>query len=97
MNVRLSCALICAVSLLGFGLASYAHAQATQFSIDWYVISPGGTQLRGNCFVLDGTLGQAVPGYSSGGIFAVLSGYWSVAPITGTDEIFFNGFEGCSP
>jgi hypothetical protein len=97
MNARMSCALICTASLLCAALESRAGTPTPQFSIDWHVISPGGTQLRSNCFVLDGTLGQPVPGYSSGGIFAVLSGYWSVAPITGTDEIFFNGFEGCSP
>ena len=97
MRACMSRALICAASLLCVAPHSRAGTPTPQFSIDWHVVSSGGTQLRSSCFVLDGTLGQAVPGYSSGGTFTVLSGYWSVGPIAGTDEIFFNGFEGCSP
>jgi hypothetical protein len=98
MTSRVLRALICAASLLSAGLASDTRAQATpQFSIDWYVVSPGGSQMRNSCFVVNGTTGQPTPGYSSGGAYALLSGFWSVAPITGTDQIFFNSFEGCSP
>ncbi|MEO5622225.1 MAG: hypothetical protein ABIQ78_02235 [Dokdonella sp.] len=91
-------ALICAASLLGVSVPSHAHAQATpEFSIDSYVISAGANRSFNTCFVLTGTLGQAAPGYSSGGVYYLLSGFWSFVPITERDEIFFNGFEGCSP
>lgn len=97
MNIRRACALISVAALLGVGVSPDTHAQSTpQFSIGWYVVSSGGAQMRRDCFVLNGTIGQSTPGYSSAGVFSLLSGYWSVAPITGTDEIFFNGFEGCS-
>ncbi|MEO7062637.1 MAG: hypothetical protein ABI082_02535 [Dokdonella sp.] len=97
MNTRLACSLISVAALLGVAVSPDLHAQSPpQFSIGWYVISSGGTPMRKDCFVLNGTIGQSTPGYSSAGIFSLLSGYWSIAPITGTDEIFFNGFEGCS-
>lgn len=97
MNTRFACALISVAALSGVGVSPDILAQSTpQFSIGWYVVSPGGAQMRKDCFVLNGTVGQSTPGYSSAGIFSLLSGYWSVAPISGTDEIFFNGFEGCS-
>lgn len=70
---------------------------APQFDIAWHVTSTGGTQVRGGCFIVNGTAGQPAPGYSSGGIYSLLSGYWALAPLSGSDEIFFNGFEGCTP
>ncbi|MEP6496314.1 MAG: hypothetical protein ABJF01_26840 [bacterium] len=98
MCTRFSCALLGAASLLSASVVSDTRAQATpQFSIDWYVVNSGGSQVRNDCFVLTGTTGQPTPGYSSGGAYALLSGFWSVAPISGSDVIFFNGFEGCSP
>lgn len=98
MSTRFSCALFCAASLLIVSVVSDTRAQAMpQFSIDWYAISTGGSTVRNDCFVLNGTTGQPTPGYSSGGAYALLSGFWSVAPISGSDVIFFNGFEGCSP
>ena len=98
MISRLSCALFCAASLLSAGIASDTQAQAApQFSVDWHVVSAGADQLRNNCFVVTGTTGQASLGYSSGGVYALLSGFWAVAPIRGADRIFFSSFEGCMP
>jgi hypothetical protein len=65
------------------------------YSIDFYAISAGGNTLHGNCYRLSGTVGQAAPGYSSGSIDSLIAGYWQPAPIVATDEIFFNGFQGC--
>lgn len=77
--------------------SSVAHASATvpTYSIDHYVISAGGRSMRGNCFLLSGTLGQTAPGYSSASIFSLIAGYWQPAASATSDEIFFNGFEGC--
>ena len=98
MNTR------CAYALLGAALLSYAGAareasaqSPPPFSIDWHVISAGGTTLRTSCFRLTGSAGQAVPGYSSGGIYAVLSGYFALPSTTQADSIFLDGFEECSP
>ena len=64
-------------------------------TIDFHVIGSGGTALHNACFRLWGTVGQTAPGYSSASTYAVYAGFWSAAPKTGLDEIFFNGFEGC--
>ena len=65
------------------------------YRVDYHYISAGGTRLHNSCFVLNGTAGQTSPGYSSGGVYAVLAGFWTAAPITGQDQLFFDGFEGC--
>jgi hypothetical protein len=99
MKTRVSRTLVGAAFVLA---ASTAEAQTT-FSIDWHVISSGGTTLSGGntsrstCFIVNGTLAQVAPGYSSGGIYSVYAGFWTGAPTRDTDEIFFDGFEGCSP
>src|SRR3954465_2518916 len=76
------------------------HAGTPTYSIGYYTISAGGNTLRGRCFVLSGTAAQTAPGYSSGGIYSMFAGFWTPAfappPSLPTDEIFFNGFEGCS-
>ncbi len=102
MKTHVSRALVGAAFVLG--AASTAHGQQLpNFSIDWHVISSGGTTLSGGdasrstCFIVNGTLAQVVPGYSSGGIYSVYAGFWAAAPTQNTDEIFFDGFEGCSP
>jgi hypothetical protein len=74
---------------------SDAHAGTPTYSIDFFVISAGGNTLRGNCYRLSGTVGQPAPGYSSGSIESLIAGYWQPAPTAATDEIFFNGFQGC--
>jgi hypothetical protein len=96
MKRRMLGALLGIALPLCIGAASDTPAQPkSQFSIDWHVISPGATRSRSACFVLAGSSGQAAPGYSSGGIYALLSGFWTAAPITGYDQMFFDGFEGC--
>jgi hypothetical protein len=104
MKSHVSRALIGAAFVVGVGSTSLVPAQAQPtFSIDWHVISAGGTSLssgnqsQSSCFIVNGTLAQVSPGYSSGGIYAVYAGFWAPAPTQGADEIFFDGFEGCSP
>jgi hypothetical protein len=71
-------------------------APTPTYSIDFYVISNGGGSLKNSCFRLSGTIGQPAPGYSSGAIFSLIAGYWQPAVAITSDEIFYNGFEGCS-
>ena|ERR1700729_588723 len=104
MKSHVSRLLVGAVFVVVAGGASLVRAQAQPtFSIDWHVISSGGTSLssgnlsQSTCFVVNGTLAQVSPGYSSGGVYSVYAGFWAPAPTQGTDEIFFDGFEGCSP
>lgn len=79
--------------------ASHAGATGPAYSIDFHAISAGSSALRNSCFALSATVGQAAPGYSSetsGGVTdSVYAGFWSAAPVTGLDEIFFSGFQGC--
>ncbi|HZP67209.1 MAG TPA: hypothetical protein VFB32_12980 [Rudaea sp.] len=74
--------------------ASPTHAGTSPYSIDFHVISAGGSTLQNGCYRLSGTVGQPAPGYSSGGIYALIAGYWQT-PTVGSDEVFFNGFEEC--
>lgn len=89
-----------------FGIAAFvgcviaclpnAYADGT-YSIDFHIVSPGGSSLHNSCYKLSGTVGQASPGYSSGSIYALLAGYWQAGAnaAADADTIFFNGFEGC--
>jgi hypothetical protein len=81
---------------LMFGAVSIARPAST-YSIDFHAITSGGNTLRGECYVITGSVGQVAPGYSSGGIYALYAGYqFPIPPNSNTgDEIFFNGFEGC--
>lgn len=101
MTMRVALALGAAVLSIAGVADSRAQSQPT-YSVDWHVISSGGTTLvggtsRSSCFVVGGTVGQAAPGYSSGGLYSVYAGFWNATPMMRTDEIFFNGFEGCTP
>ncbi len=102
MNVHFSRALCCAALLAGAASSASRAQTPPVFSIDWHLISSGGTTLvggtsRSSCFIVNGTLGQTAPGYSNGGVYSLYAGFWAGAATMGTDEIFFDGFEGCSP
>ncbi len=83
------------VFLSGAVLPVASRADAPTYSVDFYTISAGGNTLSGNCYRLSATVAQVAPGYSSGGIYSLVAGYWQPPPSSATDEIFFNGFEGC--
>jgi hypothetical protein len=90
MLVAISLACVCALPW------SDSRAQALPPAIDFHVVSSGGAALHNSCFHLAGTVGQTAPGYSSAATaYSLIAGFWSAAPTTGLDEIFFNGFEGC--
>ncbi len=103
MTIRFTCMLVGAGLLFGNAFVSDTRAQtAPTYSVDWHLINSGGSTLvggtsRSSCFVVNGTVAQPVPGYSSGGIYSVYAGFWVAAQTTGNDEIFYNSFEGCNP
>ena len=86
-------------SILAMPWSDTPAETAATYSIDFHTISSGGSSLRNSCFRLTGTVGQTAPGYSSTTsgtpTYSVYAGFWSAAPTTGLDEIFFNGFEAC--
>ena len=79
--------------------SSDSLAVVPTYSIDFHTINAGGNPLRNSCFGLSGTVGQAAPGYSSytssSPTYSIYAGFWSAAPATGLDGIFFSGFEEC--
>jgi hypothetical protein len=93
--LRRSLLLVLVFSILG--VVPSARSVAGTYSIDFHAITAGGTPLRGHCVLLNGSVAEVVPGYSSGGIYSVSSGFQFPLPQNAStgDEIFFTGFEGC--
>jgi hypothetical protein len=94
MQIRL-CLLIVGTAIALGAFGSIRAGAPPTYSIDFFAISAGGNTLHGNCYRLSGTVAQVAPGYSSGSIDSLIAGYWQPAPTAATDEIFFNGFQGC--
>jgi len=74
---------------------SATQAGTPNYRIDFHTISAGGSRLANHCYRLSGTVGQAAPGYSSGGAYAVFAGFWQTPSQATSDEIFFSEFEEC--
>ena len=96
-RVRIATPVLAVIALAGVCVLPWvdSRAQATTPAVGFHIISAGGHSLHNSCFRLSGTTAQAAPGYSSGLTESVVAGFWSAAPTTGLDEIFFNGFEDC--
>jgi hypothetical protein len=62
-----------------------------------HVIAGGGgiSHSAGACRTLEGSIGEAAPGMSSGGAFSVHAGYWAGPGGAHRDSLFRNGFEEC--
>jgi len=86
-------ALALASSVAGIPSDTRAGTPPT-YSIDFHTITGGGIALASTCYRLSGTIGQAAPGYSSGSTYSLIAGFWT-AEVAASDEIFFNGFQGC--
>jgi len=85
---------VCAVLGLSAAPGSDSGAQAA-VSMGFHFIGSAGHNLKNACYHLSGSAGQAAPGYSDSTRYAFTEGYWTAAPTTGLDEIFFNSFEDC--
>jgi hypothetical protein len=99
-RVRIGLPVLIAITVVGVCALPWSDSRAqatlaTPPAINFHIISAGGKALHNSCFRLAGTLGQAAPGYLSGISDSLIAGFWSAAPTTGLDEIYFNGFEDC--
>jgi hypothetical protein len=71
------------------------RAGTPTYSIDFHVITAGGSAMRSTtCYGLVGSVGQTAPGYSSASTYSIVAGFWT-GEAAASDEIFYNGFEGC--
>ncbi|HEY6940118.1 hypothetical protein [Dokdonella sp.] len=95
-RARLLACGLAVVALAAFSMSPVADSRAgtPTYSIDFHRIGSGGARLRGACYRLAGSVGEAAPGYSSGATIEVISGFWSAAG-NPPDQMFFSGFEGC--
>lgn len=75
-------------------VAGSAYAQSL---ITASVIASGGgrSQSPGACYALDATLGEPAGGRSTGGAFALATGYQAGAGGYRRDQLFRNGFQEC--
>ena len=58
-----------------------AFAYGNQYEIPWATIDSGGGQSSGGQYILTGTIGQPDAGYSEGGDYEVLGGFWPGEPL----------------
>lgn len=63
-----------------------------QYQIDWYTIDGGGGTSTGGPYTLTGTIGQADAGWSSGGNYELLGGFWPGGPACIVDFADFARF-----
>lgn len=74
------------------------HAAAQNYSIDAHVFAAGTSVRSGNaCFRLDATLAEPAAGYASSADYSIAAGFRAIAPTLDSNDIFFAGFEDCSP
>jgi hypothetical protein len=100
LRVHIGMPVLIAIAMVGVCALPWSDSRAqatlaTPPAIDFHIVSAGGKALHSSCFRLSGTLGQTAPGYLSGTSNSLIAGFWSAAPTTGLDEIYFNGFEDC--
>lgn len=67
-------------ALLVLSLAGGAYAQAGGYILSWHTVDGGGGPLPSGPYSLNGTIGQADAGASSGGGYALVGGFWGGAP-----------------
>jgi len=93
---RIALPVLALSALAGLGALPWpdSGAQAAP-SVGFHFIGAGGHALTNSCYRLSGTAGQTAPGYSSSATVSVVAGFWSAAPTTSLDELFFDGFEDC--
>jgi hypothetical protein len=94
-RARLVASALALAALAGAGPSATRAGTTPTYSIDFHVITAGGSAMRSStCYGLSGTIGQPAPGYSSANTYSIVAGFWT-GGVSASDEIFFNGFEGC--
>ena len=90
-------AALCAGVLLATSAARLHADPPPTYSIQAHVIAAG-TSARGKsaCFRMDATIGEPVAGFSSSTDYTLSGGFRALVPTAG-DDLFFDGFESCTP
>ena len=92
----LLCAGIAAVLLVA--IVAVRAGVVPTYSIDAHVISAGSsTRAQSPCFRLTATFAEPVADYSSSVDYALDGGFLAVANTSPGDDVFFDGFEDCTP
>ena len=89
-------------AIAGFSVAntSSVHAGVSPYQLTWQTLASGGIlHSQDACYQLSGSVAQAVvdPEFSTTDTYTLFTGFWSAAPTAGQDQLFFNGFEDCTP
>jgi hypothetical protein len=71
---------LCLPFLLMFVMPVLAQGEG-QYEISWYTIDGGGGTSSGGPYTLTGTIGQPDAGWSIGGIYELLGGFWLGGPL----------------
>ncbi len=67
------------------------------FTLDAHIIAAGSSvHAASSCFRLDAVIAEPVAGYSSSTDYGMNAGFFAAVRPT-SDEIFFSGFEDCTP
>jgi hypothetical protein len=99
-STKMMRALLAGVLSLATTHAGFADIQGVPFQLRWQSIASGSVLSAANpCYRLSGTLGQPVvtPGMATADTYSLFTGFWSAAPISGQDQLFFSSFEDCAP
>jgi hypothetical protein len=78
--------------LAGFVIAAATADVSADYRIVWSTIDGGGGVSSGGQYVLIGTIGQPDTGYSEGGGYEMLGGFWPGGPLCFVDFKHFARF-----
>jgi hypothetical protein len=86
------------VTIALVAIAAVCAGALPTFSIDAHVVSAGSSgRAQSPCFRLASTIAEPIAGYSSSVDYALDGGFLTLADTTPGDDVFFDGFEGCTP
>ena len=91
---------VAAIAAIVLANAPPLRAQVFTYQLAWQTTVSGGIlDAQNDCYRLSATMGQAVvdPGISSTATYTLFTGFLPAAPSAGQDEMFFSGFENCTP
>jgi hypothetical protein len=88
----LSIARVTIVLLATVAILVIATGSRADYQIAWSTIDNGGGQSAGGQYVLTGTIGQPDAGYSEGGSYELLGGFWPGGPLCLVDFEQFSLF-----
>jgi hypothetical protein len=68
--------LLLAVLIVGVVVAQ----SSASFDLSWHVLAGGGGKSASTHYAMNGTLGQAIVGFSESGSYGTQTGYWQIWP-----------------